>query len=308
MRRLIGEINSLLAPFGRLLETQAIAVDLPSLRGLAALAALARHRRQGAAAAALGVSRSALSHRIADLEEELGVALISRVGRVCALTDEGLALLAALGDALERIETAVAPLQRRWRQLRVSTVATFASNWLLPRLPDFQRAHPDVELAIHTTMRVVDLGQEDFDCAIRHGQGEWDGLEARLLFRETLLPVVSPSLPSRPSARWPIIAARTRFGDWPLWWRATAQPQDCPSPVMMVENRAQALEAALAGAGVAITDARYVNGLIGSGRLAALGPSIPLAEGYYFVRRRQARNPRHVDCLGSWLQEQAASC
>jgi DNA-binding transcriptional LysR family regulator len=172
-------------------------------------------------------------------------------------------------------------------------------------LPDFRRAYPDIELAIQTTARVVDLEGEDFDCAIRCGLGEWPDLEARLLFREMLVPVARPQPPPGPSSRWPIICARTRFQDWQVWRRATAA--DCPAPALWVENRAQALEAALAGMGVAITDARYVEELIAAGRLVALGPPVALAEGYYFVRRRQARNPRHVDCLGTWLQAQAAS-
>lgn len=190
--------------------------------------------------------------------------------------------------------------------MRVSTVATFASNWLLPRLPAFQRAHPDLELAVLTTMRAVDLDREDFDCAIRHGKGEWEGLDSRLLFRETLVPVARPDLALGPSERWPIICARTRPADWSIWRRANAGPRDGPQAGVTVENRAQALEAALAGAGVAITDSRYVADLLSAGRLRALGPAIALEDGYFFVRGPHARNPRYVDRLEDWLALQAA--
>jgi LysR family glycine cleavage system transcriptional activator len=119
---------------------------------------LARAGGLTAGSARLGVTRSALSHRIADLESHLGVALVRKSGRRTILTEDGQALLATMGDALDRIEAAVEPLRRRRRELRLSTVATFASHWLIPRLPEFQARHPDIDLAITTTTRVVDFG------------------------------------------------------------------------------------------------------------------------------------------------------
>lgn len=274
---------------------------LPSLRGLAALDALARHKRQEPAAEALRISRSALSHRIADLETELGVQLVSRIGRVSVLTDDGVALLAAMGDAMEKIEAAVAPLQRRLRQIRLSTVNTLAANWLLPRLPRFQHAHPGIEIAVLTTQRIVDLDAEDMDCAIRHGSGGWPGVEATLLFRETLVPAAAPGLALQPSSAWPLIHARTRFRDWGRWWRASGRKGAAPEDGMAVENRAQALEAALAGAGVVLTDARYLDAHLASGRLWVLGPTIELDTGFYLVRSKATRNARNMNALAHWL-------
>ncbi|MFG1377652.1 LysR substrate-binding domain-containing protein [Xanthobacter autotrophicus] len=281
--------------------------SLPSLRGLAALGALARHKRQGAAAGALGISRSALSHRIADLEAELGAQLVARSGRVSMLTDDGIALLAAMGDAIGKIEAAVAPLQRRRREIRLSTVNTLAANWLLPRLPRFLRAHPGIEIAVLTTQRVVDLDAEDVDCAIRNGSGDWPGVEATLLFRETLVPAAAPGLVPdlapdlAPSSAWPLIRARARFRDWPRWWQASGQKGAAPEGGIVVENRAQALEAALAGVGIVLTDARYLDAHLASGRLRVLGPAIELDTGFYLVRNKATRNPRNMDAFARWL-------
>ncbi|TPE46888.1 LysR substrate-binding domain-containing protein [Amaricoccus solimangrovi] len=280
---------------------------LPSLRGLAALRALARHGGQRAAAEALGITRSALSHRIADLETELGTALIAPRGRASALTEEGAALLAATGDALDRIEAAAAPLRRRRQEVRLSTVDTLASNWLLPRLPAFRRAHPEIAITILTTRRAVDLATEDIDCAIRHGRGGWPGLAADPLFRETLVPVAMPGAARGPAAGWPVIRARARFGDWERWWRATGQGGAPAEAGILVENRAQALEAARAGAGVALTDARYVEAALASGQLVALGPVVALEEAYHFLRAPNPRNPRHVEALRVWLLGQAGA-
>src|SRR6202163_4530252 len=143
----------------------------PSTRALTALSLLGSLGSLTEAANQLGVTRSALSHRIAELEKGLGVALVRKVGRRLKLTEDGERLLASMGDALERIEAAVQPFRRDRGQIRLSTVSTFASHWLIPRVAEFQARHPQIEVAIFTTTRPVDLRKEDMDCAIRHGRG-----------------------------------------------------------------------------------------------------------------------------------------
>lgn len=253
----------------------------------------------------LGVTRSALSHRVAELERQLGVTLVRQVGRCAKLTDDAQSLLAVMGDALDRIEAAVAPLRRRNGQLRISTVATFASHWLIPRLPDWQRQNSSIELAISTTTRTVDLAAEDFDCAIRHGLAGWEGLSATLLFRETLLPVAHPDV-AELAVTSTIIRARSRFRDWNRWWRASGKHGDPLGRSMVVETRAQAMDAALAGAGIAIMDAAYAAPHIASGRLRALGTTVHLPEGYYFVTKDVPKpGSEMIKRLEAWLLGQA---
>jgi len=287
---------------------------LPSAKGLEALSSLARHGSLTGAAGELGVTRSALSHRIADLEAQLGVALLRKAGRRAALTDDAEALLAAIGDAFERIGAAVQPLRRRRTQIRLSTATTFASHWLIPRLADFRSRHPQIDIAISTTTRAVDFASEDFDCAIRHGRGAWDGLASTLLFLETLAPVAAPALADQAAARaraggWtsaPLVYARSRYIDWSVWWRSFGQPGEPPDPAIVVETRAQALDAALAGAGVAMMDAAYVRQHLADGRLRMLaGPPVQLSIGYYFVHPLRRRNGRAVAALRDWLVEAA---
>ena len=280
--------------------------SLPSLKGLHALARLSQARSLAVAAEELGVTRSALSHRIGDLEAQLGVALVRRQGRSLALTDDGEALLAAIGDAVERIEAAVKPLQRRHHELRLSTVATFATLWLLPRMGSFRERHPGVNLSITTTQRVVDFEDEDLDCAIRHGLGGWPGLTATLLFRETLIPVAAPGVGDRLGDA-PAIRARSRFADWQRWIRAVGSSEVVAQDGLVVETRAQALEAVLGGAGATLMDRAYVVDLIKAGRLRTLGPSLDLQEGYWFVHRPKPRNERLVRMLREWLLEEASS-
>ncbi len=285
----------------------------PPARALEALSQLAALGSLTVAAERLGVTRSALSHRIADLEQTLGTALVCKAGRKLRLTEDGERLLAGMGDALERIDAAVQSFQRDRGQIRLSTVSTFASHWLIPRVADFQAGHPNIEVVISTTTRPVDLGQEDIDCAIRHGRGSWKGLAATLLFKETLMPIAAPAVADRirPQARtnWvgiPLIRARSRFMDWTRWQKAHGAASKTQPKWLTVETRAQALDAALAGAGIALMDMAYIGPHVGTGRLKALAEHpLKLSTGYYFVQAPNARNMHLLRLLRDWVVEAA---
>jgi DNA-binding transcriptional LysR family regulator len=285
----------------------------PSARALAALSLFATLGTLTEAAEQLGVTRSALSHRIAELEKHLGVALVRKAGRRIALTEDGERLLSSMGDALERLQAAVEPFRRDRRQIRMSTVATFASHWLIPRIAQFQARHPQIEVAIFTTTRAVDLKQEDMDCAIRHGRGGWRGLSSTLLFKETLVPVAAPEIADRFSHRanpdWrraPLIRARSRFMDWSIWQKHDRALAKGRPKWLTVETRAQALDAAISGAGVALIDMAYIATPVAEGRLRKLAEHpLPLPTGYYFVNVPNARNLHLLNHLRDWAVEAA---
>ena len=283
----------------------------PPARALAALSQLAALGSLTEAAERLGVTRSALSHRIADLERTLGVALVCKAGRRLRLTEDGERLLAGMGDALERIDATVQSFQRDRGQIRLSTVSTFASHWLIPRVADFQARHPGLEVAIATTTRPVDLKQEDLDCAIRHGRGAWKGLVATLLFRETLMPIAAPPVAARtrPRTGWagiPLIRARSRFMDWTRWQKAHGAVSTPPPKWLTVETRAQALDAALAGAGIALMDMAYIGPHVAADRLRMLAQHpLRLSAGYYFVQAPAARNAHLLQLFRDWVVEAA---
>jgi DNA-binding transcriptional LysR family regulator len=280
----------------------------PSARALAALSSFASSGSLTGAAEALGVTRSALSHRIADLEKRLGVELVRKNGRGLVLTEDGERLLASMGDALERIDAAVQPFQRDRGQIRLSTVATFASHWLIPRIAQFQASHPHIDVAISTTTRPVNLRQEEMDCAIRHGRGTWKGLSATLLFQETLMPVATPDVARRHAAggkatwhRAPLIRARSRFMDWSDWEKQDRALTTTRIKWLTVENRAQALDAAHSGAGVALIDMAYIAASVAEGRLTMLAKRpLSLPTGYYFVHQPDARSLHLLKHLRDW--------
>jgi DNA-binding transcriptional LysR family regulator len=286
----------------------------PSSRALAALSLFATLGTLTEAAEQLGVTRSALSHRIAELEKRLGVALVRKVGRRIELTEDGERLLSSMGDALDRLEAAVEPFRRDRGQIRLSTVATFASHWLIPRIAQFQARHPRIEVAIFTTTRAVDLKKEAMDCAIRHGRGAWKGLSSTLLFKETLMPVATPDVADRFSSsvkpdwhRAPLIRARSRFMDWSNWQKHDRALAKRRIKWLTVETRAQALDAAISGAGVALMDMAYIGTAVAEGRLQTLAERPwRLPTGYYFVHRAEARNLHLLTLLRDWAVEAAA--
>jgi LysR family glycine cleavage system transcriptional activator len=260
------------------------------------------------------VSRSAVSHLIRDLEHQLGVRLLERGSRAVSATQDGRALLISMGDAIQRIEAAIEAFRRDRNQIRLSTVSTFASCWLIPRLPDLQACHSHIQLSILTTTRAVDFSSEDFDCGIRHGIGPWPDLECTLLFRETLVLVGLPALVDKLRednlisrlGSIAIIQARTRPHDLSQWWRGIGQVGRPPRSSLTVDNRALALAAALAGVGVTLVDPQYIEGPSPMSALArAPGNAVPLPEGYFFVVPERNKGRRNINLLATWLAAEA---
>ena len=162
------------------------------LRALQAFSAVARAGSVVHAAEELAVTASAISHLVRQLERRLGVALFIRKGRGLTPTLDGERLAAAVGPALAAIDDALGGLMRRSAELRISLLSSFAVHWLIPRLSRFQTQHPDIELLLSTSTRVVDLTSEAFDCAIRLGRGAWPNVIADELYREELVAACSP--------------------------------------------------------------------------------------------------------------------
>jgi len=291
-----------------------MAIGLPSLKALRAFSIIAADGSFERAAERLGVSRSAVSHLVSDLEHQLGVRVLQRSRRGVSVTHDGKALLFSMGDAIQRIETAIESFRRDRSQIRLSTLATFASCWLLPRLPDLQTRHPHLQLSLSTSIQAVDLSTEDFDCAIRHGMGPWPDLDCTFLFREALVLVGLPQLISRlrgPDLRstlshTPIIKARSRPHDLGQWWQGVGLGGPSPRFSLVVENREQALAAAVAGAGLTLINPRYVAPPSPMSVLAKLpGKIVSLPEGFFFVAPQRNRGRKNISLLSSWLTSEA---
>ncbi|MXN64997.1 transcriptional regulator GcvA [Stappia sp. GBMRC 2046] len=169
--------------------------NLPSLKSLRAFEAAARHLSFKLAARELAVTPSAVSHQVRGLETELGEALFKRHTRALSLTEAGTAYAASLKAAFDDIDAATARARAAMprKSLRVALLSSFATNWLVPRLHAFSALHPAVEVLLLPSVDFARLEHGDADIAIRYGQGDWTGLDARLLAAETITPVCSPA-------------------------------------------------------------------------------------------------------------------
>jgi LysR family glycine cleavage system transcriptional activator len=167
----------------------------PGLSSLRAFEAAARHLSFSRAADELLITQSAVSHHVRKVEEDLGVSLFVRQARAVTLTPAGQQYLACLNQAFDLVDKATDEIRRAARRtLRVSLLASFATHWLVPRLPRFTAAYPDIELVLEPSIRFVDMTVEPIDLAIRYGRGGWHRVQAQWLLTEQTSPVCSPAL------------------------------------------------------------------------------------------------------------------
>src|SRR5919206_4888923 len=208
---------------------------LPSLNGLRAFEAAARHLSFTQAASELNVTQTAISHQIKRLEEELGVRLFIRQNRSLTLTAEAQDYLPGVRAAFNDLRLATDRLLRKDddQVLTVSTIASLAAKWLLPRLSTFQEAHPGIDVRITTSTSLVDFKDGDVDAALRYGRGHWPGVRAEWLMADELFPVCSPALlqGSKPLRCPEDLAHHTLLhtsggydDDWRLWLTAAGLP------------------------------------------------------------------------------------
>lgn len=273
-----------------------------SLRALGFLVELSRTGSAVGAARNLGVTPSAVSHAIAELEKQLGGPVFADRRR-SVLNDKGRALVERLAPAFQSIEMAVSDFRAAHASIRLSTLSSFATMWLIPRLPRLRQQLPEVDILISTDTRPVDLAAEPYDCIIRWAgpQTDWRGLEHHLLFKERLIRVASPRVASQSPL--PRLSARSRPGDWALFDKGEA-----PGAATMFETRAQMIEAAVAGLGAAVIDRHLVAAALSAGHLVQLGPEIlERSEGYVFAARPNAMESLNLRKFRNWLLEEVAS-
>src|SRR5882724_9234768 len=287
---------------------------LPSLNGLRAFEAAARHLSFTAAAAELNVTQTAISHQIRRLEEELGIALFVRQNRSLALTAEARDYLPGIRAAFNDLRLATDRLTRKDndRVLTVSTLASLAAKWLLPRLSTFQQAHPGIDVRITTSTGLVDFQRDGVDAAIRYGRGQWPGLRADWLMADELFPVCSPALltgnrPLRsPEDLADHVLLHTSGGtsdDRRLWLTAAGMPaQISKHPGLTFDLSFMTVQAAIDGIGVAIGRTSYVEADIAKGRLVVpFKVTLPADAGFYLVSPEARAEPPKLEAFRQWL-------
>ncbi|MEW6148579.1 MAG: transcriptional regulator GcvA [Bradyrhizobium sp.] len=287
---------------------------LPSLNGLRAFEAAARHLSFTLAASELNVTQTAISHQIRRLEEELGIRLFVRQNRALALTPEARDYLPGVRAAFNDLRLATDRLLRRDddKVLTVSTLASLAAKWLLPRLADFQEQHPGIDVRITTSTGLVDFQRDNVDAAIRYGRGQWAGLRADWLMADELFPVCSPSLlrGDKPLRRPEDLrnhallhTSNANSDDWRLWLTAAGLPSDIArQPGITFDMIFMTIQAAIDGIGVAMGRTSYVQDDIAKGRLVVpFKIALPADAGFYLVAPEGRREAPKLAAFRQWL-------
>jgi LysR family glycine cleavage system transcriptional activator len=293
---------------------------LPSLNGLRAFEAAARHLSFTQAAAELNVTQTAISHQIKRLEEELGIRLFIRQNRALTLTPAAKEYLPGIRAAFNDLRLATDRLLRRDDDhvLTVSTLASLAAKWLLPRITGFQEAHPGIDVRITTSTALVDFRGGDVDAAIRYGRGQWPGLRVDWLMADKLFPVCSPALlAGRKPLRKPedladhvlLHSSAGNDDDWRLWLTAAGLPTNLSKqPGVTFDLVFMTVQAAIDGVGVAMGRTSYVQDDIAKGRLVVpFDITLPVDAGFYLVSPEAKADSPKLSAFRNWLMDAVKS-
>jgi LysR family glycine cleavage system transcriptional activator len=282
---------------------------LPPLNALRAFEVAARHNSFTGAATELRVSHAAISRHVRSLEARLGVTLFRRAKRGVELTDDGLRYLKAVSAAFEAIAEATEALAKpKEVRVRVSVEPAFAGRWLIHRLGRFQAAHPDIDVVLDASPRLVDLARDEADLAIRYGQGGWPGLRQDQLAASRLYPVGRRELRrGRKAAFAPdelrafVLLHEDDGSLWRRWFAAAGVTDVNVNRGPRILETGLALDAAVAGQGIALADDALMGDDLATGRLVKLC-DVALADGAYFLLSLpSAQRRRPLAAFRDWL-------
>ncbi len=287
---------------------------LPPLAALRAFEAAARHLSFTRAAEELHVTQAAVSHQIRQLEEDLGVRLFRRLSRALRLTEAGQLLAPFLQDGFALLHAGVDRVRSaaQGSVLTVTAPPSFAASWLVPRLVQFQRRHPGIEVRLVSTMRKLDLFREGIDVGVRYGRGAWPGLIAERLMTDDLFPVCAPGLLDETGGGPPALSSVQLLhvqafpDDWPRWLAATGVGSVDAERGSWFDTAGAAYEAAAAGLGVAMGRRQLVADALADGRLVApFATALPAEVAYYLVLPPEHRGIARIEAFCSWLRDAA---
>lgn len=293
-------------------------IGVGALRGFLAAA---RHASFTRAAAELHLTQSALSRQIQGLEQELEQALFLRTTRKVTLTPAGQRLAQAAGAALAQIDAAVADIRpgAGTRPISVTTFASFASLWLIPRLDAFADRQPGVDVNCMATDRTIDLNAEGVDVALRAVfRPRWPA-DGTPLFDEVVFLVMSPALFAAHPVRKPAdLAAHPRIAfdlkheadfhqfSWDHWFAKRGARPVKPQRTLRFSNHDQVIQTALAGQGIALARGALIAETLRDGRLVSvLGPPLQLDMRYFVLVSDAARRRPEVQAFVAWVSEEA---
>ena len=293
---------------------------LPPLNALRAFESAARHLSFTKAAAELNVTPGAISHQVKALEELLKVPLFRRLTRALRLTDAGHAALPTLSEGFDKLAHGVEQMRAHCESgvLTISVSPSFGAMWLVPRLEKFRSLHPDIEIRIDGTDRLIDLVRDNADVAVRYGPGGYNGVRVDCLFSQVNTPVCSPALlkGEHPLDQPDDLRHHTLLhvdwkdaeASWRMWLLAAGLHDIEPTRGPHFTLETMAVQAALDGHGVALIGDVLVADEIAAGRLVRpfdLSLSTPLTFSYYLLSAIDRPEQPKVEAFRDWLLREA---
>jgi len=287
---------------------------LPSLNGLKVFEAVARHLSFTKAANELYVTQAAASHQIRKLELQIGVQLFIRQSRKIQLTNEGKTLLPVMTKSLDAIADRLLQVSADdgFAMLKVRIAPSISAKWLSPRLNNFWRHNPDINLSLFHSNEDVDFVSEDIDIAITYGDGKWPNVESFHLLSLDFFPVCSPALVAgfdhelaeNDLAQLSLLHD-ANYQSWSSWVRSANFSNSDPNRGTIIDDTNVLVQAAIGGQGVAMGSSLLVSEHLRSGRLVRLFDHILRPEeGYYVICPKAHLECQNVRLFKNWLLSQ----
>ncbi|MCZ4304469.1 LysR substrate-binding domain-containing protein [Zoogloeaceae bacterium G21618-S1] len=288
---------------------------LPPLSQLRAFEAAAHHLNFKRAAEALSVTPAAISHQVRALEAHLGMPLFERQPRQLVLTPAGQHLYPVLQDGFAAFARAIATITSANAQhiVTLSVTPAFAAHWLIPRLSSFNAQHPDINLRLHASEVAVDLSRSDVDLAVRYGSGPYPECETLELCKDVFAAVAAPTLmadgmTAPDNARLIHVDWHRPHPDLPIWadwFRTAGRTAPSAGPGLNFSDESHAIQAAMAGQGVALLSLSLVDEAIARGALKVLaGPQLA-GPSYHLLAAPERSAPAGI--VARWLRSAFAS-
>lgn len=279
---------------------------LPPLNFVKVFECSARHGNLHRAADELGVTPGAVSQQVRSLEANLGIPLFERVHKRLRLTAAGQQLYATSVQVLKLLQETVDRLPTPRQMVRITAAPTLCTRWLVPRLSSFYERHPNVGVLIDASAHYINLAEEPFDVAIRHGRDGAGSMQHAPLFNDDVVAVCAPSMASSiaPDLRNVKLLCFAPQDHWPCWFNKNGIGGYDRLDRVSFSHLMLALDAAIAGQGVALSALRLVEHDLKQRRLVRLlEGSVATGYSYYVVSRS---DERHVRAFTEWLIDEAS--
>lgn len=291
---------------------------IPSTLALSSFEAAARHQSFTRAADELAVTQSAICRQIASLEDFLGLKLFRRDRRGVVLTEAGLAYSRKVAARLDDVERDTVELMGRGGNggtLEVAVVPTFATKWLLPRMPKLMSAHPDITLNLTTRTRPFLFDDTEFDAALYAGPATWPGTRSQFLMRESLIAVCSPdliaprkTLKTSDWARYRLLQQSTRPYAWRDWFASRGIEVDGDMSGPRFELFSMQTEAAIQGMGIALIPRLLIEDELNRRVLIPVVQHEYLSDrSYFLIYPEQKLDSAPLTTLRKWIEREARS-